>query len=90
MTDAQRAECPLRHVDVLVLRPSVDLREIAARHAPDLPWTLKLLLRGVGGWGGDWRLPSYLNFGAGYCRELIALGHADAMDRADELRALLA
>jgi NTE family protein len=72
-----------------VLRPSRDLREIAGRHARSLPWTLRSLLRGIGGWGGDWRLPSYINFSGGYCGELIRLGHRDAMARRDEIAAFL-
>ncbi|MBK0400844.1 patatin-like phospholipase family protein [Limibaculum sp. M0105] len=84
----QLAETELRPVEVVVLRPSRDLREIAGRHARALPWTMRTLLRGIGGWGGDWRLPSYLNFDSGYCGELIALGHADAMANRDALMEL--
>ncbi|MDT8343408.1 MAG: patatin-like phospholipase family protein [Thermohalobaculum sp.] len=89
-TPEQRARTELQPVEVAVLRPSQDLREIAGRHAGALPWTMRTLLRGIGGWGGDWRLPSYLNFDAGYCGELIALGRADAHANRDALMALFA
>lgn len=85
LTPEQLAETPLRPVDTLVLRPSRDIREIAARHAERIPWPVRALLRGIGGWGGDWRLPSYLNFDGAYCRELIALGHEDAHAQADRI-----
>lgn len=90
LTGDQRAGTPLRPIDVFVLRPSRDVREIAARHAGKMPWAIRMLLRGIGGWGGDWRLPSYLNFDAAYCRDLIELGERDARAQAEPILSLLA
>jgi NTE family protein len=78
LTPDAAAQSPVRRIDAFVLQPSQDLRVIAARHADAMPGPIRLILRGIGGWGGDWRLPSYLNFDGGYCRELVALGRADA------------
>lgn len=89
MTPEQRADTSLEPVEIFVLRPSQDLREIAGRHAKAMPWTIKALLRGIGGWGGDWRLPSYLNFEGAYCRDLIELGRRDALAHRREIMALL-
>jgi len=77
---------PLREIEVRTIRPSADLRDIAGKHAAALPWTIKLLLRGIGGWGPDWRVTSYLLFERPYCRALIDLGYQDAMDQRNALQ----
>jgi len=80
----------LRHIDSLVLVPRADLSAIAARHARQMPRTVRALLRIIGAADGDGsELLSYLLFESGYTRELIALGYADTMARRDEVAALL-
>jgi NTE family protein len=77
-------------VATLLIAPSRDLREIADRHARDLPRPLRALLRVMGARGhGGAQLASYLMFESGFTRELIALGYKDAMARKDELLAFL-
>jgi NTE family protein len=79
-----------RHIVPLVIQPSQDLSVIAARHAGELPRSLRVLLRtmNAGSPGGS-QLLSYLLFQAGYTQELIELGVRDALARAGELRAFL-
>lgn len=83
-----RAATGLRHVETLLIQPSQDVREIAARHRDRVPASVRTLLKGVGAWG-EGRLPSYLLFEAEFCQELIELGYRDGLDQAEAIRALM-
>lgn len=82
---ATRDSTTLRDIDVMVLEPSQDIRAIARQHADSMPWTVQMLMRRLGMWGRDWRLPSYLMFEPPYCEALIDLGYRDTMARSSEL-----
>lgn len=78
------------HVDALVLYPSRDLGELATHYRDRLPAGARYLLRGLGSTEGSGaNLLSYLLFDRQYCRELLALGYADALVRSDEIQAFL-
>jgi NTE family protein len=69
-----------RCVETLMLAPSVDPREVAARHIDALPRSLRTLLRVMGARDIEGsQLSSYLMFEAPYTQELIQLGYNDAM-----------
>jgi NTE family protein len=80
----------LRRIDSLVLLPRADLGTIAAKHARQMPRTVRAVLRimGAANSGGS-ELLSYLLFESGYTRELIALGYSDTMERRDEVAEFL-
>jgi len=80
----------LRPLHTLLIVPKDDVREVAARHAHELPRALRLLLRGLGaGDRGGMQLVSYLLFESGFTRELVAMGFRDALAMEEELRAFL-
>ena len=80
----------VRKVTPLLFAPTIDFGEIAERHAAELPRSMRSLMRVLGADNHAGRLLlSYLLFEAGYTRELIALGYADAHERRDELLAFL-
>ncbi|HXR91615.1 MAG TPA: patatin-like phospholipase family protein [Steroidobacteraceae bacterium] len=90
VTAAPEAARGLRYVETLMLAPSVDPREIAARHVADIPQGLRALLRVIGGRGASGlQLPSYLMFEASYMRDLIKLGYRDAMEARSQLMAFM-
>jgi NTE family protein len=79
-----------RTIQTLMLAPSVDPREIAARHTAEMPRGLRALLRVIGGRDASTsQLASYLMFEAGYTRALIELGYRDAMQARTALLAFM-
>ncbi|MDE2345523.1 MAG: patatin-like phospholipase family protein [Gammaproteobacteria bacterium] len=91
MSRQELEEQPLRSIDTLVIVPSDDIREIARRHMRELPSSMRLLLRAMGGLhkSGS-QLLSYLLFEAGYCQELTQLGRKDGLAQADKIIRFLA
>lgn len=89
MPEEARLKTDLRHVEILLIAPSQPIEKIAERHAQHLPWTIRYLLRLLGGMRHSGaNLMSYLLFEKNFCRALIDLGYRDAMARRDEIAAL--
>ncbi|HXJ37587.1 MAG TPA: patatin-like phospholipase family protein [Candidatus Eisenbacteria bacterium] len=71
-----------RRIDVLWLRPSVLVRELASELADRIPPAVRYLLRGLGSEAQITELASYLLFDEAFCGRLLDLGREDvAADR---------
>jgi NTE family protein len=80
----------LRPIELLMLRPSVDLGRLANAYEPDLPRAFRFLTRGLG--TRETRsndMLSLVMFQGDYVKRLIELGEADAIARLDDIRRFL-
>ena len=79
-----------RPVDLLVLRPSVDLATLATGFEPELPPSMRLVMGGLS--SGDRRSPDWLSmllFDPGYVERLVEIGEADAERQMGRILAFL-
>jgi NTE family protein len=80
----------LRHIDLLVLRPSTDLGRLATEYESRLPRGFRFLIRGLG--TRETRnsdLLSVLLFQEDYIRRVIAIGEEDVHRQRDAVLALV-
>jgi NTE family protein len=80
----------LRHIDLLLFRPSVDLGRLANEYEPELPRAFRFLTRGLG--TRETRsndMLSLVMFQGDYVKRLVDLGEADAASRIEEFRQFL-
>lgn len=95
MNDLLRKMAPneregLKPVDLLVLRPSIDLGKLSGEYEQFLPRKLKLLVRAMG--VKETESPDFISllmFEPAFTRRLIDLGEADVATRLPEIRAFL-
>ncbi len=81
----------LRHIELLVVRPSEDLGRLANAYEADLPRAFRFLTRGLG--TRETRsndMLSLVMFQPDYVKHLIAMGEDDAAKRLPEIRKFLA
>ncbi len=82
-TADEDARYPFRYVDVLWLRPSRQVRDLAARFAHRIPGVVRYLMRGLGSDASVTELASYFLFDSRFCAALVDLGAQDvAAERA--------
>ena len=80
----------MKHIDYLVISPSIDLSEITKNCYKDMPFSLRMLFKGIGikkDKNSD--LLSFLLFESSFSKSLIDLGFRDAMNRKDEIKDFL-
>lgn len=86
----RRSRGSMRKVDLMVLRPSLDLGQLAAGYEAKFPRSVRYLLRGLGtGETSSTDFLSFLLFDSAYVTALMDLGEKDAEDRMDEILAFL-
>ncbi len=85
------AEGTLRRVELLVLRPSVDIAPLARKYEAELPGAFRFATRGLGTKEATRsELLATLMFSPGYIREIMAIGAQEAEARHREIAAFLA
>jgi NTE family protein len=80
----------MRHIDLLLIRPSVDLGRLANAYEPELPRAFRFLTRGLG--TRETRsndMLSLVMFQSDYVRRIVELGEADALAKIAEIRRFL-
>ncbi len=80
----------MHRVQLLTLRPSVDLGRLASQHEPRLPTAFRFLTRGLG--TRETESPDILSlvmFQPDYLRHLMEIGEGDAEARSDEIEAFI-
>lgn len=95
MNDLLRKMAPherdgLKPIDLLVLRPSIDLGKLSGEYEHFLPRKLKLLVRAMG--VKETESPDFISllmFEPTFTQRLIELGEADVASRLPEIRAFL-
>ncbi|HSC69608.1 MAG TPA: patatin-like phospholipase family protein [Cellvibrio sp.] len=82
----------LRPVDNMVISPTSPIDAIAGRNVRYLPKSLRFFLRAIGATakGGGATAASYLLFSNEFITELMALGRADTLAEAENIRAFFA
>ena len=76
--DAGSSRTKLKNIDAIIIRPSIDFRELVRQYNYECPTILSQLLRLIGSKNNGEDLKSYLMFEPGYLNALIDQGYKDA------------
>ena len=81
----------MKHLEYCVISPSKDINKIAREHYNDVPYSIKLLMKGLGlKKKSESELLSFLLFESSFASSLIDLGFEDGMKKQSEIKAILA
>ena len=87
----QTSNKKMKHIDYCVISPSKDIKKIAKEHYKDVPYSIKLLMKGLGLKNrDDSELLSFLLFESSFTSSLIQLGFEDGMTNQSEIKAIVA
>ena len=81
----------MKHLEYCVISPSKDINKIAREHYNDVPYSIKLLMKGLGLKNkSESEFLSFLLFESSFASSLIDLGFEDGMKKQSEIKAILA
>ena len=87
----QTSNKKMKHLDYCVISPSKDIKKIAKEHYKDVPYSVKLLMKGLGLKNREEsELLSFLLFESSFTSSLIQLGFEDGMTNQSKIKAILA
>ena len=87
----QTSNKKMKHLDYCVISPSKDIKKIAKEHYKDVPYSVKLLMKGLGLKNREEsELLSFLLFESSFTSSLIQLGFEDGMTNQSEIKAIIA
>ena len=87
----QTSNKKMKHLEYCVISPSKDIKKIAKEHYKDVPYSIKLLMKGLGLKNRkESELLSFLLFESSFTSSLIQLGFEDGMTKQSEIKAILA
>ena len=87
----QTSNKKMKHLEYCLISPSEDINNIAKEHYKDVPYSIKLLMKGLGLKNREEsELLSFLLFESSFTSSLIQLGFEDGMTKQSEIKAILA
>lgn len=89
-SEGNQKKANLKNIDSFVINPSHDFNAMAIDYYSELPYSIRLLLRGIGITSeSESSIISYLLFDKSYCKQLIKLGYDDALKQESSIREFL-